>query len=41
MEELIKRRGILDPESDDAIEVTHDLIMYQSIMEKINEREEV
>ncbi|WDD97885.1 hypothetical protein [Thalassomonas actiniarum] len=41
MEELIKRKGILDPESDDAVEITNDLMMYQNIIEKINDREEV
>ncbi|WDE10389.1 hypothetical protein [Thalassomonas haliotis] len=41
MEELIKRKGILDPESDDAIEITNDLMIYQNIVEKINDREEV
>ncbi|WP_281559966.1 hypothetical protein [Thalassomonas sp. RHCl1] len=41
MEELIKRKGILDPEFDDAVEITNDLMMYQNIIEKINDREEV
>jgi hypothetical protein len=41
MENLIKRKFILDPESDDLIEITNDLMMYQNILEKINETPEV
>jgi hypothetical protein len=41
MEELLKRKAILDPESDDAVEITNDLMIYQNIIEKINDREDV
>lgn len=41
MEEVIKRKSNLDPESDEAIEVTNDLMICQNIVEKINDREEV
>lgn len=41
MDDLIKRKNILDPESDDAVEITNDLMIYQNIIEKINDREDV
>ena len=41
MENLQKRLKILDTESDDAIEATNDLMVYQNIIEKINEGEDV
>lgn len=41
MEDLIKRKSILDPESDDSIEITNDLMMYQNIVEKISDRKDV
>ncbi|WP_444996949.1 hypothetical protein [Aliikangiella sp. IMCC44359] len=41
MENLQKRKSILDPESDDSVEITNDLMMYQNILEKINETPDV
>jgi hypothetical protein len=41
MADLLKRKAILDPESDDAVEITNDLMMYQNVLEKINDREDV
>jgi len=41
MDNLKKRKSILDPESDDSVEITNDLMMYQNILEKINEVPEV
>lgn len=41
MDNLQKRRGILDPESDDAVEITNDLMLYQNILDKISENSEV
>ena len=41
MEQLKSKRGSVDPESDDAIEITNDLMLYRIIVEKINEKEEV
>jgi len=41
MKKLQERRNILDPESDDAVEATNDLMIYQNILEKIKEREDV
>ncbi|WP_284383009.1 hypothetical protein [Litoribrevibacter albus] len=41
MENLKKRKSILDPESDDSVEITNDLMMFQNILEKINEKPEV
>ncbi len=37
MEDLKKRKNILDPESDDSVKITNDLMLYQSILEKISE----
>jgi hypothetical protein len=36
MEALQKRKSILDPESDDAVEITNDLMLYKQILEKIS-----
>jgi hypothetical protein len=41
MENLKNRKTILDPESDDSVEITNDLMMYQNILEKIGEKPEV
>lgn len=41
MENLQKRLKILDPESDAAVEATNDLMIFQNIIEKIDEREDV
>ncbi len=41
MEALEKRKEILDPESDDAVEATNDLMVLKAILEKIKERNEV
>lgn len=41
MESLKKRLAILDPESDDSVEITNDLMMYKNIIEKISDREDV
>ncbi len=41
MQDLIERKDILDPESDDSVEITNDLMIYQNILEKINDREDV
>lgn len=41
MEDLMKRKKILDPESDDAVEITNDLMIYQNIIDKINDRDDV
>ncbi|WP_281246206.1 hypothetical protein [Rheinheimera pacifica] len=41
MADLLKRKAILDPESDDVVEIANDLMMYQNVLEKINDREDV
>lgn len=41
MADLLKRKAILNPESDDAVEIANDLMMYQNVLEKINDREDV
>ncbi|MBU1311328.1 MAG: hypothetical protein KKE30_17540 [Gammaproteobacteria bacterium] len=41
MADMLKRKASLDPESDDAIEIANDLVMYQHVLEKINERQDV
>ncbi len=41
MDDLLKRKNILDPESDDAVEITNDLMIYQNIIDKINDRKDV
>lgn len=41
MDDLKKRQRILDPESDDAVEIANDLTLYAIILEKIEENPEV
>ena len=41
MDNLKKRQTILDPESDDAVEIANDLSLYAIILEKIAEKPEV
>jgi hypothetical protein len=41
MDNLKKRQSILDPESDDAVEIANDLSLYAIILEKIAENPEV
>jgi hypothetical protein len=41
MEDLLKRKAILDPESDDAVEIINDLMICQNIIEKISDRKDV
>lgn len=41
MESLKKRLEMLDPESDDAVEASNDLVLYQSIVDKISEKSDV
>jgi len=41
MENVKKKLNILDPESDEAVEATNDLMIYQNIIEKVNERGDV
>jgi len=41
MENLKKRVQVLDPESDEVVEVVNDLKIYQIILDKINERKDV
>ena len=41
MDNLKKRQTILDPESDDAVEIANDLSLYAIILEKIAENPEV
>lgn len=41
MKDLKKRQNILDPESDDAIEIINDLTLYSIILEKIADNPEV
>jgi hypothetical protein len=41
MDNLQKRLAILDPESDDSVEISNDLMMLDGIIEKINEKDEV
>lgn len=41
MENLKKRQSILDPESDDAVEIANDLSLYAIILEKIADKPEV
>ena len=41
MEDLLKRKNILDPESDDSVEITNDLMSYKNIIEKISDRKDV
>jgi len=39
MELQKKKLSILAPESDDVVEISNDLMLYQSIVEKIDESE--
>ena len=41
MDDQLKRKNILDPESDDAVEIINHLMIYQNIIDKINDREDV
>jgi hypothetical protein len=41
MDQLKDKRGTVDPESDDAVEIINDLMLYRIIIEKINENKEV
>lgn len=41
MDDLVKRKNILDPESDDSVEITNDLMIYKNIIEKIDDRQDV
>ena len=41
MENLKKRVQVLDPESDEVVEVVNDLKIYQIILDKISERKDV
>lgn len=41
MDNLLKRKAILDPESEDAIEITNDLMGYQNILDTINDEDNV
>ncbi|WP_444931645.1 hypothetical protein ACJJIF_07715 [Microbulbifer sp. SSSA002] len=41
IELLCERQNILDPESDDAIEIANDLVLYQIILNKIKGKSEV
>ncbi|MFT7561688.1 MAG: hypothetical protein ACI93R_003617 [Flavobacteriales bacterium] len=41
MDNLKKRKSILDPESDDAVGIVNDLMMYQNILESIKDTPEV
>ena len=39
--ESVWKQKLLDPESDTAVEASNDLMLYQNILEKINDREDV
>jgi len=41
MLKLQEKLKILDVESDEAVEATNDLMIYQNILEKISNREDV
>jgi len=41
MDHLSERLKILDPESDEAVESVNDLMLYQIILEKISDRQDV
>ena len=41
MEDNQKKLKILDPESDDAIGLSNDLMLYKIIIDKINENQDV
>jgi len=41
MENMKERLKVLDSESDDAVEITNDLMIHQNILDKIADREDV
>ena len=41
MQKKQERLKILYSESDDAVEITNDLMLHQNILDKINDREDV
>lgn len=41
MKKSQEKRTTLDPESDDVVDAMNDLMIYQNIVEKIDEREDV
>ncbi len=41
MDTLKKRLHILDPDSDDAIEIANDLMLYKIILKKISDDQDV
>lgn len=41
VEDLKKRKNILDPESDDAVEIVNDLTLYNIILDRISDNPEV
>jgi hypothetical protein len=41
IENMKRRLKILDPESDEAVEAKNDLMLYQNIIEKIDDRSDV
>ncbi len=41
MNDLKNKLGVIDVESDDAVEISNDLMVYQNIVEKISDREDV
>jgi len=41
MDDMKNKLSQLDPESNDCVEITNDLVIYQNIIEKINDREDV
>ncbi len=41
MENLQKRLKIIDPEGDDSVEISNDLMLYKIIIEKINDNPKV
>lgn len=41
IESMRKKQSILDPDSDDAIDIANDLTLYQIILEKIADNPEV
>lgn len=41
MVNMKERLRILDPESDDAVEITNDLMIHQNILKKIDDRDDV
>lgn len=41
MENMESKLKIMDPESDDAVAAKNDLMLYQNIIEKIDDRSDV